>query len=47
MDDKRTDKSKITEEANRACHLPANKNGPDLDKGGKKRTNDEATSDFA
>lgn len=38
-------KRKIAEQANQACHMPANKNGPDLNKGGKK--GGEGASDFA
>jgi len=39
------DKEKIAEEANKACNLPGNKNGPDLDKGGGRTS--RATSDLA
>lgn len=40
-----TDKKAIAEQARKACNLPANQNGPDLSKGGKK--GETATSDFA
>jgi hypothetical protein len=38
-------KEEIAKTANEACHLPGNKNGPDLSKGGKK--GETGMSDFA